>query len=226
MKSWTSLCKKMLSSGEEDKPPKHAPASPKWGLRTILLIKSEWKRPRHRSVSYGTEVPHWAFFICPMHKTPKLKVDKETNLLQTPHHIRGVTNCSPACSAGISGVHLVLLFLYVLLHVSPVWYYLLQTASYLGAASTVFYNKPGRVLNEPITRATGRRGFCEPLSACPLLSLGGGMKLLRGELKWAFAGRSTLNRTGMVHLEIESGLEGTQRRGLGNISVGVAGAAT
>lgn len=122
-----------------------------------------------------------------------------------------MTNCSPACSAGISGVHLVLLFLYVLLHVSPVWYYLLQTASYLGAASTVFYNKPGRALNEPITRAAGRRGFCEPLSACPLLSLGGGMKLLRGELKWAFAGRSTLNRTGMVHLERQSGSEGTKR---------------
>ena len=139
------------------------------------------------------------------------RVQNKTNLPQTPHHIRGVTNCSPACSAGISGVHLVLLFLYVLLHVSPVWYYLLQTASYLGAASTVFYNKPGRALNEPITRAAGRRGFCEPLSACPLLSLGGGMKLLRGELKWAFAGRSTLNRTGMVHLERQSGSEGTKR---------------
>lgn len=71
---------KMLSSGEEDKPPKHTPASPKWGLRTILLINSEWKRPRHHLVSYGTGVPHWAFSICPIHKTPKLEVDSESKI--------------------------------------------------------------------------------------------------------------------------------------------------
>lgn len=128
-------------------------------------------------------------------------------LLQIPNHVHGVTNYLPACLAGIIRVHLILLFLYVLLHVSPIWYYLLQTVSYLRAASTAFYNKPRRALNEPITRVSGKRGekrllwgpFC--LSPFEFIRW---IKQLRGEFKWAFAGPHTLNRAGVFCLGKES----------------------
>lgn len=68
---------RFLSDGRENKPLKQSPASFEWGLRAILLINRERKRPQHHLVPCGTDVPYWASFICPIHKTPKLKVDKE-----------------------------------------------------------------------------------------------------------------------------------------------------